>query len=436
MSRVVEAVPDQTGWILTLQHIHWHDGRPVTAADVCFSVATALDPRAPAWWRGPVAERVSACTVLDARRARLSADGDPREALGIPLVPRHAYTQENPWFNPRLGSAPIGTGRYRATRTSAGWTLRARGSSGISAFHLTSAESDDAAVDRLLAGEGDGVLAVPPARVPGVVAADGLALRWANHQQITLIALDPGDGPTADPAVRRALDRLLDRPRLRERVVGIDPTDDRQPATLVSGPFYPRSPWSARSIPPTLHDSADAAEALSQSGFTWTGSHWVRDGAPLRIRVATGPPPLGSASLLYAACGQWLTAGIEVEAVVLSRSAYALALEGHPPAGLDALVMSWTPPWGESPRGLVASTGWSNPFRYADPAVDRELDRLSDPDPDVARRAGWELHGRLADRIPFLFLWTNDAWSAWSDSAVTFTPLTPGDLFGAVESWR
>jgi ABC-type transport system substrate-binding protein len=439
ISRVVDAESEALGWILTLHRLRWGDGRLVTAEDLCFSVATALDPRAPTWWRGPVSAGVAGCTVLDARRARIEPPpgvADPRPALAIPLVPQHGYTDPNPWFDPEITRAPVGTGRYRASATATGWTLRARGKAGIDVFRLVRAESEDRAVDRLLGGSTDGVLGAPPGRVADVIAADGLSLQWTDRRQLVLLALDTGDGPTADLTVRRGLDLLLDRTSLRERTAGVDATDERQPATFASGPFPPRSSWSARSVPPTPHDPAAAAEALTQAGYTWTGTRWERAGEPLRLRIASAAPPLGDQRLLFAICGQWIAAGVAVDAVTLSPSAYARALAGDPPPGLDALLMTWNPPWDDSPAPLVGTGGWSNPFGYADPAIDRELVGLQDPDPEIAQRAAWELHGRLADRAPFLFLWANDAWSAWSSEAVTFTPFTPGDFFGLVDRWH
>lgn len=413
--------------------VRWHDGVAATAEDVCFSVATVLDRRAPPWWRVPAAAALTGCVVEGGDAVLAVRPGaDWRAALDVPLLPRHVFAGRDPWFDSPVARDPVGTGPWRAAGGADGWSFHG-GDGEIHRIRALPAPDPDLAVRALIAGELDGLVTVAPRLAQEVLAAEDLTLRWFDRRTLWLVALDVREGPTADRHVRAALDHALDREALRAQVVGLDPGEERQPCQLVSGPYLRQSSDYNRSVPPTPHDPSIVARELEAAGYVRAGDGWVRD--EVRLVVTLGMPSgldLDVSPMLTAIGRQWQAAGIGVRTAELSPAGYARALEGAGPA-VDALVMSY-PVRADDPSPLVGAGGWANPFGWSDREVERALADMRAAEGDRTT-AAWAIHGLVADARPALYLWQLDAWSAWSDD-LQFTPLTPGTAFGALDLWK
>ena len=99
----------------------WHDGEPVTARDVLFTIRLLQDPRFPGtetmanFWRTVTVEVVDAESV----RFRLPEPYAPFPTyLSLPILPEHvlAGTVVSDLLRSRFESQPIGSGPYRVVR--------------------------------------------------------------------------------------------------------------------------------------------------------------------------------------------------------------------------------------------------------------------------------------------------------------------------------
>lgn len=115
LAESVEIAPDRASVTFTLRAIaRWHDGTPITAADVVFSFET-LKTKGHPLYRAYYADVVSA-EMLDERRVRFRfRDGKNRELpliLGqMPIVSKAYYSKMD--FEKTTLEPPLGSGPYR-----------------------------------------------------------------------------------------------------------------------------------------------------------------------------------------------------------------------------------------------------------------------------------------------------------------------------------
>nr|CAM76129.1 Bacterial extracellular solute-binding protein, family 5 [Magnetospirillum gryphiswaldense MSR-1] len=123
IAETVETPPDRSWVIFTLRpQARWHDGQPITADDVIFSLETLRTKGAPHYrfyYAG-----VDKMEKLGARRVKFSfKPGDNRELpliLGqLPILPKHYWqgkTFDETTLVPPLGSGPYRVGKFEPGR--------------------------------------------------------------------------------------------------------------------------------------------------------------------------------------------------------------------------------------------------------------------------------------------------------------------------------
>ena len=212
--------PDDLTWILRLRRgTSFHDGRPVTAADVLYSFGRARDH---------AASRVSSFLVaVESWRALDDATIELRTLRPYPiLLNKLALVMIVPAGSPDPIVEPVGTGPYR---------LAARGPGRLElapvAGHWSGAppharvdftfEPDVARrASGLLAGEFDLVTELGPGERGRVAASPLAAVLERDTLTVNYLQL-PGDlPPFDDPRVREAISLAIDRERLVAEMAG------------------------------------------------------------------------------------------------------------------------------------------------------------------------------------------------------------------------
>jgi peptide/nickel transport system substrate-binding protein len=271
--------------------VRWHDGVPVTADDLLFTIDRQRDERTASPRRNDVLPVIGA-EALDSFTVRLRLrDAGPytvNALLEVVTVPRHlldTIPSERMRFA-AFSRNPIGNGYYRFGGWQAGQSVTLvanpdapEGRPAPDRLVLRFVPDMNAAMTELLAGQGD-VLKIPPDQRQRVEAAGNLQLRNAPRVRPAWIAWNTDREPVNDPRVRRAVLMATDRQALAQALFG----GSGEPAmSPIPEALREHSP-GVRPIP---HDPAAAGRLLDEAGWMQAEAGGVRqkDGRPLRLEI-------------------------------------------------------------------------------------------------------------------------------------------------------
>ncbi len=384
LAETMKVTPDGLTYIFELRRgLFWHDGEPLTARDVLFTIKAMQDPG----FRG---DSVLADLF---RNAKVEASDDrtvaitlsqpfaPFAARGatVGILPEHVL---NGVASSALGDAPfnrrpVGSGPFRlvsltdARAVLAPFDLYYRGRPFLDGLQLRFYRDGPALLNALSKGEVDGALFRPG------LAADDIAFldsggRWVRRSLHTttfsLVYLNPASPALEASQVRRALQHGLDRQKLiQDALAG-------QALTLES-PIV-RDLWSSVASPEDYAYNADlAASLLDAEGWLQGDAGRAKDGVPLRFSLAASDDPV-QVRVAGEIARQWGELGIQVEVQVSGASQF---VEGVLlPRTFEAALVTVDPGPDPDPYPLWHSTQalgeGRNLASFSDPEVDRLLE--------------------------------------------------------------
>ena len=225
-----------------------------------------------------------------------------------------------------------------------------------------------------------------------------------NPYTFHLIAFNLRQDKLSDVRVRKALDHLMNRQMIVEKIF-------RGHNRAVSGPFAP-GPYSAQ-LAPTSYDPQLAAEYLKQAGYTDVGD----DGILLRSDEQ-GVKHRASFSLIHTkqAYEPWLTiyieeakkAGVELKVRLVEWSVLGQALQDFSWEVAAFGLVGGTIPLPRAPwhsEGAMVSGG-SNYTGFSHPQADTLIEQLASAvDESVRYPLYHELETLIMDQRPMMFLW-------------------------------
>ncbi len=381
--------------------LFWHDGRPVTAADVAFTfryVASHFQPRFTPQLVD--VERVRATgprtATIDLRRPSLGFDDQP--LADLPILPRHL------WQGVRRGRTPaglpVGSGPYRVVseRRGEGYVLRAnrsyfRGAPRVPELRLPIVGDADQTYRALTRRRVDMVpLNASRTTAKALDGTLGIDLRSGASYSGTTLLLNVRRPPFDRVEVRQAVAAALDLPRIARDVA---------PARAADGGFvHPDSRWAA-DAPVHRFDLPAARRVLAGPGL-----------AALRILAPKTDPvrlEIGRQVVLSLRRAGAKATLVQVPGSELGR---AVGEDGTPPR-FDAAIQSIPALVSDDPdylRTLFGADPKSAPLNfsgYSSAAFDRLARQVASvPAPGARRRAvqaELELLARDAPSIPLLF---------------------------------
>jgi peptide/nickel transport system substrate-binding protein len=475
---------DATGttWTVDLRpDARWHDGEPVTADDVVYTIETLQDPD----YRGPSGTSWSEVSVaaLNPTRVTFTLEtplGGFLQALTQPIAPVHILGEvpvdlllEHPF-----GLQPVGSGPFAVvelTQTSASLVpaaiVPAPDDAGASSADPSASATDSlttappaerpsrpvpylAGIDfrfytdpaelaaDFRAGDLDAVSGVTRQLAAELGAEPGArTLRYPGATlTAVLLNLRPAHPEFASATVRSGLLAAIDRGRLVEDAyAGL--------AATATGPIPPSSPlFDAAADPAVAYDRAEAGKGLRAGDWTRKETGWFLPKAKDPLKVEVLSPTLGANAGLFAAAQavvrDWTAMGLAVTHVPLPPGEFVtdrLSTGTFQVAVADVTV-------GLDPDlyPLLASsqtlTGGSNVMGVQDPALDALLVKARAPGTDAARAAAYSaLQKQLAKGrylLPLAFadevVVVHDAVQGPAVRQVT----DPSDRFWDVLTWR
>jgi peptide/nickel transport system substrate-binding protein len=254
----------------------FHDGKPITSADVAFSAETvkANHPFGPAMLAAlDKVETPDAHTAVFRLRqpnpALLLACSTP--AL-MPILPKHVYSEGPIRQNPK-NNAPVGSGPFRFVEYKPGEYLTLARFDGY--FRkgkpyldkITYSIVPDRAAAALAMQRGDiQFVAFAPFRIADVdrLAADPkLTVTRSGYDgvgSLNWLAFNTRQGPLANVKVRQAISYAIDRDFISQKLQ----RGRSQPAW---GPVHPASPFYSKTLDPYKLDLARANKLLDEAGY-------------------------------------------------------------------------------------------------------------------------------------------------------------------------
>lgn len=452
-SRVVEKYELADGGkavkITLVQGIKWHDGKPLTAKDLCFTVNAMLDRETPS----PVAEEyrqfLTGCDSSGAQVATVKFNRvfhNPRERLGFALLPEASF--EGTAISPDLefSARPIGTGPMKGSRGRRGALFDAfanvHHTPQIAQLQLQDAGDPLVQVKTIINNGVQGIIAVPPPYRPDLSSNDEVALKSYDLRSWWFIAVNTNKGALADQRVRKGMNVAIDRTSLRELTIGVKAGEENSPCEFISGPFVQSSPYYNRAVPTV--DRSNAAQAKSffeQAGLKEVGGRWHYKNAPISLRIGMLTPLNNEAPDLLSQVGNQLgAAGFDRQEFKISADEWKRQVLTGQATDYDLLIGKWSFGLYEEVNHLFHSRasgqGKLNIFNYKNADIDATLASYDKAITDTtARDAYHKLHTQLAEDLPYLFLWKLDTKSAWR-TEVRGNIITPYHYFTEIDAWK
>lgn len=382
--------------------VTFHDGTPLTGADVAYTYRSVLDDKNNSGIRGDYAaiesvEAPDATTVV----FHLTYPYAPilqRATLGI--VPDGSL--ERSGFEAR----PVGTGPYRFVSRTPGdkIVLEANptywgGAPTIKKLVLAFASDDNVRATRMAAGEFDAA-ELPPKAAARFENTDGLTVHRVPSADYRGVMFPLDEPVTGDLAIRKALSLALDRAAMVKTILA----GAGRPAF---GPIPPGTTWHNPAVEGSgTPDQAAAAQVLDQAGWV-RGADGVRakDGTPATFTLMYPAGDSLRKELALAVASDAKKIGVDVRPTGLDWDAI------EPRMGKDALIMGMGTPFDpdytnyETFHSRFSGQGFFNPGHYKVPEVDALLEKgREETDPAARKQAYDALQQRVRDDEVWAYL--------------------------------
>lgn len=446
--------PDSSAITFTVRgNARFHDGRPVTAADLKFSYELYADPvvASPHISSFP---KIDSVVVLDSARARFHfAERNPERffqlTTNLTVVPKHlvegierAKLAESPF-----ASAPVGSGPFRFLRWERGSSIfleadstRLREKPYINRLIWQYSPDLNAAARAVIAGESDFSEALRPEGI-ALLKADSPAraseYAGVNHGYLMFNTRSTDNRKEPHPIlgdreVRRALAMAVDR-----EAVARNALDTLYRASY--GPFQ-RVHWSADTTIAQIPFSLSAAAAqLDSLGWKDTNGDGVREkgGRPLRFGLLVPSISATRRQMAVVLQEQLKQVGAEVTIESLEPSAMLPKLQSGKfesfihvqntdlsPAGISQV-------WAGNDLERSANWGW-----YSNPKVDSLIGAASaEAVIERAKPMYREIYETIVQDAPAIFIW-EPRTIAIANKRIKFDDLRAEGWWLGIRTWR
>jgi len=396
---------------------YWHDGLPVTADDVLFTVGVLQDPEVyslpdlTSLWRSVQVEKVDDLQV----RFRLAQPFTPfLDYTSIGLLPAHIWsnTPAGDLATKPLDATPIGNGALKVVETAADH-IRLEPNPFyqgprpyLSALELRFYPDHGSAFTGFVNGEIEGVSQIAPQDLEAAAEREDIQLfSSATSEYLSIIFnLTNPDVPfLQDVQVRQALYYGLNRTRLIEEVA------DGQ-GIIAHSPFLPEN-WAYNpDVRRYDYDPALASSILDQVGWIDTDGDGIRDkdGQPLSFLLYANDDPLRQA-LIERVAADWRAIGVEAKTVSVTFA--GLVTDFLNPRRFDAALIGWEVTGDPDPYPLWHSTqasgggqnysGWQND--EADQLIEEARALTNEEDRKASYRRFQELFVEELPALPLFY---------------------------------
>jgi peptide/nickel transport system substrate-binding protein len=418
-----EHSPDWRTWTIHVREdARWHDGIPVTAHDIAFTIDLWADPDVEHW----AASGIESASVIDDHTLRIDYDRpSPGPLNGWDVfLPRHVLEglERKDFWTWDFWTRPVGSGPYRYVhhvpktmmefeadsnyfggqprigRVIVKWG----GGNPVSEFLSGSVD----AAEGMSPNDAARLARDPRFRVYYHVLSAGVRIYWNVKNPLF-----------RDAAVRRALTQAIDRPRLHQALglpAGLPLTDG----------LHTNCQFERRElVPPWPHDPEGARRLLDEAGWRDEDGDGVREkeGRTLSFTLIAPSDWLNAAAAAVFVQEQLRKVGVRMEVQTLDMRAVGDRVRG---GDLEAGI------WIESAGVHEGLFGPGSPIGYNEPRVASLIGaRDSTVDPAEMDRIYQEISGIIRRDVPATFLYPKVDIIAARRELQGIDPDDPGDLF-------
>lgn len=382
--------PDSLSIAFTINSAaRWHDGTPVTAADVAFSFALYTDTAVASIHAGGFAG-IDSVTAPETHTAVVWwSKRHPEQffqiAYNLAVLPKHllesaprASLAESPFAN-----KPVGSGRYRfeSWERKRQLVLAAdsgnyRGAPAFPRVLWTIAADPNAAANAVLAGQADVIEVLRgDAMARAATVADLATVEYPSLDYGYLAFNQRADRKSAalfrDRALRVALSAAVDRAAtVRGALDSL--------GAVAEGPWVETGDAAVKAIHAPAYDTAAAARTLDSLGWKWNAKHTVREraGKPLAFAMLVPASSGTRKKLAVVLQAQFAAIGVQAEVEAVEPAVFASRMQA---GDFDTAINAWR----NDPSPTSIRQAWgsarkeasgANFGRYANAAFDATLD--------------------------------------------------------------
>ena len=389
--------------------MEWHDGTPLTAEDVAWTISAAADP-GYAYLEGADFESFEGAFVRDSVTLELRF-GEPLVAglepfVALPILPRHLL-EDIPRANFQRAEyhrSPVGSGPFElAERRGDGSLVFERfdgfptelGRPYLDRIVLRAIPEPATLVAELESGAAD--LCLTGSAVGERFAGSGrVEVHSVEPIGIQTIFLDTREGPLGEVKVRRALSAALRRSDIAAVVSPM--------ASPAGNPLSPASPWVGAALVQPDDDAAAAAALLDEAGWSLNGGDVRADaqGRELRLKLVAPQQLEPSMTVVQA---QLARIGVAVDLSFMEFASFVETIL-NPDTRPDAMALGLYESKLVHPglHSILHSTGYQNLSSYSDPDMDAALERLGTVlSPEELASAYVDIQRGVASDIPMIY---------------------------------
>ncbi len=415
---------DLTEYSVTLvEGVTWHDGEPLTAHDVDFSVDYYINNVEASRFARDL-RGVEDLVVIDDHNATFvlgapNAGFELAALADVPIIPRHIWEGvEVPSEHQFAGGTNIGTGPYKLTEYVEGQSYRLqanhdyfRGAPAVEELVVIVFADDAGAQAAIRTGEVDVIFErIPPEQIELLDSQDPLDVIIGPEFTTQMINYDASKRPFDDVAVRQAINLAMNRQDIVDTVfLG---------AATVGSPgwIHPGHPSYNPAIT-TVYDPAAANALLEGAGYVDSDGDGVRefDGQPMSFEIVTNAPDSLRLRIAELTVEMLAAIGIETSVAAVETGTWEQAVwpsfDVNNGRNYDIAMWGWSAPVQADPLRLpqlvasVPAGGFLNLTGYENAEMDALSEVLGqEPDRDERNAILGRMQEIIAEDLPFVLL--------------------------------
>jgi peptide/nickel transport system substrate-binding protein len=445
--------PDSMSIVFHLDpRARWHDGQPVRASDVRYSVAQIKDPAlgSPAL---PLVTNIDSVAVRDSLTAVAYFKQHTPEQFydlvyQVSIVPEHILgnTPAAQMKTAEVTRRGIGSGRFRLVRWEPGKrielvadTANYRGRPKLDRIVFTPTPDFNTAITRFFAGDAVFFVQLRPehlARLTKDTVRHAVQYPSLQYAYLALNAIDskhPGQPHPilGDRTVRRALTMAVDRRAMLNNVFGAY-------GTPLYGPFPHAMPVADTTLPQIPYDTLKARAALDSAGWTM-GTDGVRSKNGQRLEFSITTPVSSAARKQYSVLLQDAFRRVGAKANIDEVDFAGLMVKQSERSFDTELALYATDPSVSGFKQSWSSAGLgkdgSNFASYSNPTVDALLDSATNTfDPARTRAYARRAFETIIEDAPGIWLYEPPTF-AGIHTRIRTTPMRADAYWSGMAEW-